>query len=237
MSTNLVFDLANLEDLSGCTGPPIPLFDEPRFSSTGNVVIVSFISHVGELEGSKDEEVSSTGDVESPALAVGGEEVGTSTEIGIAVSPSRVQEQITMLFRGATQEVFEDGMMTDFIAGVLKAISRYGVCAITAVNEILESDGIEAESKGEVLRWLGDIEQKTTYDYRRWLLEHTLTNATDLAILDGANIGLSHMDDPHSIGFFKEAIENAGIPAIRTILEQTLAQLEETRQCQCCSEG
>ena len=79
--------------------------------------------------------------------------------------------------------------------------------------------------------WLGDMDHRPTYTYRRSLLEKALGGASSVVIRDGANNGLAFMDDPHAIPVLKKAIKGARCAVLRQALEQTLAQLERTKKC------
>lgn len=233
MNTTLAIDPRNLEDLSSCTESPTGLeswIEEAQFSSTGSVERAPLPLGGRELGASKEEPLSSSGSVERAPLPLGGRELTASTEIDNVVSLSRIKAQITALFRRAREEVFEDGMMSDFISDLLEMISLYEIQAIEAIHDLLGEHAIEAEIKGEALRWLGEVEQESTYVYRRWLLEKNLMTGEDIAVVDGANIGLSFMDDPHSITCFKKAIEKSPIPIVCQLLELTLVQLEESKR-------
>lgn len=242
MKANLIFDLANHEGLGSRTGMASDL--------------VSMIEHVlltvhpweikhGSLTADasgirrepwiEEEPISSTGN-EFALLDSGEGELGASTETENAVSLSGITAQITELFHGAREEVFEDGMMSDFIARLLKMISLYEAQAIEAIHDLLEKPAIGAETKGEALRWLGEVEQASTYFYRRWLLERHLIAEEGIAVVDGANVGLSVMDDPHSIPCFRKAIEQSRTQIVRRLLKLTLVQLEETKRAKAVEE-
>jgi hypothetical protein len=69
------------------------------------------------------------------------------------------------------------------------------------------------------------MEDLKSYEFRRWLLERSLTLPLGV-VKDGAILGLASMDDKHAIPYLKEATENESSTEIKQDMEQVLEQLE-----------
>ncbi len=138
-----------------------------------------------------------------------------------------VEENIQQLFHIAKDEIFEDGMESEFSRDLIYYISRFGDDAMEAITRIIVSMSINAEIVSECLRWLGRIEHPETCNSRLWLLEHSL-NSLSARIRDGALLGLASLDDPMTIPYLRQAIKHEPVEELKEDMKQVLAQLEET---------
>lgn len=84
---------------------------------------------------------------------------------------------------------------------------------------------VAPEVGGEALRWLGRIDHAESYEYRRWLLERSLS-LSSTRVRDGAILGLASMDDKHAIPYLKRAIEEEQCSELKADMESVLEQLE-----------
>ena len=81
----------------------------------------------------------------------------------------------------------------------------------------------------EILRSIAEIDDDTTRDARRLVLEWLLSHDSHY-IRDAAGLGLALMDDPRSISAVATAIANEDIPELQADLQLVLTQLENTKQ-------
>ena len=81
-------------------------------------------------------------------------------------STASIEQQLTRFFEAlidqASDEVFEDGMESNFSARFKATIFEYGLSAIKAVGKILYGDRPNVEIVEEILRQLGSMDDETT---------------------------------------------------------------------------
>ncbi|MEK7400298.1 MAG: HEAT repeat domain-containing protein, partial [Candidatus Poribacteria bacterium] len=129
------------------------------------------------------------------------------------------------LFTIDREEIFEDGMESDFSKELFYAIQKYGDPVIEILAELMDYEGVNIEIASEAMRWLGHIDHPPTYNKRLWLLERSLQHDS-ARVRDGALLGLSSLDDPDAIPYLKEAIETEKCKELREDMERTLLELE-----------
>jgi hypothetical protein len=136
-----------------------------------------------------------------------------------------LNNKVNIIFADAKEEIFEDGMESDFSRNLSKFILSFGHSAMETIIPVILSAHTNTEVVSEALRVLGRINHKTTYRDRLWLLERGLYSAS-ARVRDGAILGLAFMNDSIAIAPIKSAIERERIPELRQDMEQVLAQLE-----------
>ena len=141
-----------------------------------------------------------------------------------------IQIRIESLFASAREEIFEDGMQSQFSRHLLMLIRSYGNQAITALTDYILSERANAEVAAEALRWIGHINDPSTHRDRLWLLEKSLSSSSP-RIRDGAGLGLAFLDDPHAIPYLIRAVERENYTELRADLKQVISQLGNTKQC------
>jgi hypothetical protein len=154
------------------------------------------------------------------------ERLGTSTEPHETLDS--LYSKLEAIFWAAKGEYFEDGIESEFTRQLNYIVKKYGNEAMEAITCLIVYEKVNPEVAGEALRWLGRIEHPESYEYRRWLLERSLSlNST--RVRDGAILGLSSMDDQHAIPYLKQAIEREQCAELKVDMEQVLEQLESLR--------
>ncbi len=149
--------------------------------------------------------------------------IGASTEF---YEPSEaLYSKIETVFWTAKGEFFEDGMESTFSHQLNSSIKRYGNDALEVITCLLVYDRVEPEVASEALRWLGRIDHAESYEYRRWLLERSLS-LPSTRVRDGAILGLASMDDKHAIPYLKFAIEKERCSELKADMKSVLEQLE-----------
>lgn len=142
------------------------------------------------------------------------------------ISQTDITEKVEDIFRAIAEEVLEGKIEEAFAKSLLEYIGQYQGIAVNEIQHLILKEKVSSESAEATLRILGDIDHQPTYHYRRWLLEKALICSSSPIVRDGANVGLSYMDDPHAIPFLKAAIKNEKLLLLRKVTEQTLVQLE-----------
>lgn len=149
--------------------------------------------------------------------------IGASTELH---EPSDVlHSKIGTIFWKAKEEVFEDGMESTFSQQLNSVIRKCGNDAVEAITCLIVYERVDSEVAGEALRWLGRIDHAESYQYRRWLLERSLSLSSS-RVRDGAVLGLASMDDKHAISYLKSAIEKEQCFELKADMKLVLEQLE-----------
>ena len=136
-----------------------------------------------------------------------------------------IDQKIETLFGAAREQVFEDGMESDFSKELISLVKKYGNAAITVLTRLIITEQVNAEVASEALRWLGNIEHPASYRSRLWLLERSLF-CSSARVRDGAALGLASLDDPHAIPHLRRAIQRENCNELRKDIEQVLIQLE-----------
>jgi hypothetical protein len=144
-----------------------------------------------------------------------------------------VMENGQRLFHTSWNEAFEDGMESAFSRSLQEFVRRHGVTAVNVITRLISNELVSVELASEALRWLGRMEDPTTYHDRRWLLEHSLTHSSGY-VRDGAVLGLSSMDDPHATSALRQAMAREPLPQLRKNMAQAIEQLEATAQWPTC---
>ncbi|MBN1975380.1 MAG: hypothetical protein JW787_17205 [Sedimentisphaerales bacterium] len=140
-----------------------------------------------------------------------------------------LETSIRDIFRIAHCIALEDMTEYDLKEQLASLLNKYNTDVINQIFIILLDNNYDVESISIVLKILGDIDNNSTYESRRMFLEQILIEDRSPIIRDGANIGLSYMDNPKSIPAFEEAIKNCNSLLLRKMLNITLQQLEKTK--------
>jgi hypothetical protein len=141
-----------------------------------------------------------------------------------------INRKLWRLFEAGKDEIFEDGMESDFSKGLVQLIREHGNNAVSDLAYYIAYEKVDPEVAAEALRWLGLIDHPETYNFRLWLLERSLQSSRP-SIRDAAALGLSFLDDPHAIPYLRRVIETELVDMLREAIRQVLNQLESTKQC------
>lgn len=136
-----------------------------------------------------------------------------------------LDKQANSIFAGAKEEIFEDGMESDFSRDLSNFIASFGHSAMEVIIPIVLSEQTNTDVASEAFRILGRLNHKITYRDRLWLLERGLYS-TSARVRDGVILGLAFLNDSLAIAPLKSAIERERILELRKDMEQILAQLE-----------
>jgi hypothetical protein len=142
---------------------------------------------------------------------------------------SSIVEYINDLFISARDQIFEDGMESEYSRELARFISSYGHLGMEIIIQLILSEQVNPEVISEAMIVIGRIDDSNTYRDRLWLLERGLYNPSAL-VRDGATLGFASLDDPIAISPLKYAIEREQVSELRRDMEQVLSQLEDTRK-------
>ena len=143
-----------------------------------------------------------------------------------AQDPQAPYGMLRDLFRGAIDEVFEDGMDSRFSKRLRRIVLDYGADAVNALAKVL--DGANLGVAEEAIMQMGYIDDEATHPARLSLLESALKSPR-VRIRDAASIGINAMDDPAAIESVRAAIKNEPHIRLRQNLRDVLEQLKDAR--------
>jgi hypothetical protein len=149
---------------------------------------------------------------------------------GLHDRPPELTESVKCLLMAAADEIFEDGMESEFSKGLIGLIKKHGNDAIAELAYFVVYEKASAEATAEALRWLGLMDHLPSYHWRLWLLERSLGSRSG-RIRDGAVLGLAFLDDPAAIPYLRQAVDREPVKELRADMEQVLAQLESGLRC------
>lgn len=144
--------------------------------------------------------------------------------------PIRLRANVRALFRAAHDETFHDGMESAFSRGVCLLVETEGTAAVEVIGELMTESPRHWEAASEALRWLGWMEDRSTYAARLWLLEKSLQHPSP-RVRDAAGIGISSLADPHAIPRVKDAIARETVAELRDDLKKVLSEIEGLDSC------
>lgn len=136
-----------------------------------------------------------------------------------------VEKTLKRLFESAGEQYFEDGMESDFSRELVSLIKKYGNLAVNEIAYLITYVRVDNEIAGEALRWLGHIDDPSSYGWRLWILEKSLGSDSPI-VRDGAGLGLACMGDAHAIQYIRKAIEQETIAELHDDLLRVLEELE-----------
>lgn len=155
-------------------------------------------------------------------------EATTKLDDGVSDLREHLLDTFNELFDQAKDEVFHDGMESDFRLSVGHAIRACGDVAVHALHTVIRNNLANIEVVEEALRRIGSVDDIRTYHSRLGVLLQELESANP-RIRDAASIGIAEMDDPIAIGNVSRAIDNETSEQLRSNLGSVLSQLQATR--------
>ena len=145
---------------------------------------------------------------------------------------AHLEDQLVDYFQGlvtdALEEVFLDGMESNFSRRLTTALEAHGETAVHAIERIINLDAISVEVVGETLRQIGYVEDLSTHQIRMTVLVRQLESA-DPRIRDAAALGLAALDDPQAIDSLLEALNRESSSQLKGNLRIVLDQLQNTK--------
>jgi HEAT repeat protein len=154
-------------------------------------------------------------------------ELRNSTEFKDRV---RVSETLRKIFKAASEEIFEDGMENDFSRALVSLLTTHGERALDRLAPLLTDYRVNEEIAAEAIRWLGRIDEDSSYTKRLWLLERCLYSDS-VRIRDAALLGLASLDDPGALPYLRGAMAMESCDEIKLDMEDVEKQLQRTSQC------
>ncbi|CAN5784733.1 hypothetical protein BH18ACI4_BH18ACI4_19660 [soil metagenome] len=146
------------------------------------------------------------------------------------LSKPSIKAELAEAFKRETDEIFEDGIESDFARDVTSIILNLGEPAIDALAGVVFYRNVNEELASESLELLGRMNDSITHARRLWLLESALFSGS-ARIRDAASVGLASLDDPHAIAYIRRAINEESCAELREDMNQVLEQLDETLKC------
>lgn len=144
--------------------------------------------------------------------------------------PGQVDRDVEAVFAGAREEVFEDGMESEFSLRLARVVDDHGKYAIEVISHIIAHNLANSEVCDEALRWMGLSDDKKTHAYRLWVLRQSLSHPS-MRIRDAAVIGLALMEDVSAAGDLRKAAEREACEPLKEDMTGVLRQLEGKAEC------
>ena len=141
--------------------------------------------------------------------------------------PIIIDDLIEKIYKEAIDEIFEDGVKSIFVQKLMNAVELFNEYAIEYLRIIFSNNQLNPELVAETLRWLGDINQQSTYGARFRLLIKCLLNSSP-RIRDGAMLGLAYLNDPSAIPYLHKAAENEKILELKDDIYKVIDVLERS---------
>jgi hypothetical protein len=117
---------------------------------------------------------------------------------------TRLESEIEGLFGSARYETFEDGFDSTLSFELQRLVLRHGEMTLQIVSDLILEERVAPQAAAEALRCMGGMENPTTRETRRQLLERALDCSSHLT-RDSAVIGLSDLRDPRSVTALERA--------------------------------
>ena len=162
---------------------------------------------------------------QAEASTVGDDYEQSSSTIMQRELTRHVEDTIAHLFELARELYFEDGMETDFSRELISLVKKYGNLAMGEISYLITCGRVDEEVASEALRRLALIDDASTYGWRLWVLEKSLSSKSPV-VRDGAALGLVSMGDAHALQYISKAIEQETIGELRYDLQGALKELE-----------
>jgi HEAT repeat protein len=140
------------------------------------------------------------------------------------------QSDVAELFNREWDELFEDGLESEFARKLKCVIEREGESAIDSLASVVSAPDVNEGLAAEALRVIGRMNDPLTHDKRLSLLEGALFGPA-ARVRDAASVGLASLDDPRAIPCVIRAINDESSSELREDMKQVLQQLEQTDSC------
>lgn len=147
-------------------------------------------------------------------------------QVSLAIQDVDIEQEMSVLFRAAKEEFFEDGVESYFSKELGLLIRKYADIAVIALIPFVLAEQANEEIAHEALHALGRLEHPQTHLDRRALLERGLYCLSSW-IRDGAALGLATLGDPHAIQYLKQAIDREKTEELRRDMETIFVELEK----------
>ena len=138
-----------------------------------------------------------------------------------------LRRYIQQIVQDAQEEVFEDGMESNFSRGLASAIQEHGNKALAAIDDIILNSNANAELQGETLIQLGSIDSPGTHSRRLTILTGAL-ESKDVRVRDAASLALDTMEDASAIPALESALRREQSARMQQNLQAVITQLRES---------
>ena len=134
---------------------------------------------------------------------------------------------VLQLVQDAQEEVFEDGMESNFSRGLVSVIQEHGNAVLTAIEDIILDSNTNVELQGETLIQLGAIDSPGTHNRRLTILTGAL-ESKDVRVRDAASLALETMEDASAIPALESALRREQSARMQQNLKAVITQLRES---------
>lgn len=142
---------------------------------------------------------------------------------------ARLASEIEGLFAAAGNEGFEDGFDSVLSLELQRLVLKHGDMTLEIISDLILENRAAPEAAAEALRCLGEMENETSHEARRRLLERSLACSSHVT-RDGAVVGLSNLSDRRMIPALEAAAAREDYGLLRANMSELLAQLKGLQQ-------
>ena len=135
-----------------------------------------------------------------------------------------LKDRLMKLFSRARDEYFENGRESLFSREMKSLYVQNEERMLPLISETISNSQLNPEIAFELLRILGRLDHKETYQQRRKFLEACL-RSPQAYVRAGAVEGLALMDDPASRKALTEALGSEAVVSIKDDIESLLSEL------------
>lgn len=135
--------------------------------------------------------------------------------------------QLQRLFTEAQDELFEDGMESQFSQKLSRLIHIHAEKMIDAVGDLVLTGTTNSEVAAQALRWLGYTGEMIFRQKIRLLLERIMLQSKSAQIRDGALSGLGSINSTRSITSIERAIKQEPVTDLRQDMRSYLCYLKK----------
>lgn len=123
--------------------------------------------------------------------------------------------RLQQLFAEAQDELFEDGIESEFSRKLSELTRVYAGNVIDALGDLVLAKKANSEVSAQALRWLGSASAFLFKEKIRLLLERVLLQSESAQIRDGALLGLAFINSKRSITSIERAIKKEHVADLR----------------------
>ena len=140
----------------------------------------------------------------------------------------RLAERFNRIIADARGRTFYDGMDSQLANDIRAVIMENGLPSVDALSQVLNSDGGEVETRDEIIRQVGLLDDAPTHSARLKLLIELLSSP-QARFRDAAALGLSFMEDLDALPYLHAAKRRENNAWLAENLEQAIGELESIR--------
>ena len=139
------------------------------------------------------------------------------------------KENIEETFKYSYDYEIDNNKFNSFSLEIINDLDFFGLFSqiyLRVLKEFFENidNGITVDIIADTLKWLGDCDDNRFKDDIRLLLEYFLENSKSVVIRDGANSGISFLNDERSLDCLKRVYEKEDNVLLKKFIGNSIEQ-------------